>query len=118
MPRSPLEYLRHMRDEAEYLASQAGGLDKGRFLRDGTAQRAFVRSLEVLGEAAKRVPPDLRERYPGIDWKAICGMRDRLIHDYLGVDYEIVWDAAERKAPELKLELDRIMEKEERAQQP
>lgn len=57
------------------------------------SRRAFVRSLEITGEAAKKVPEDFRTRYPEVEWRAMAAMRDRLIHDYLGVDFELVWDA-------------------------
>lgn len=78
MPTSPLEYLRHIRDEAAYLAEETSGLSKERFVRDGTLKRAFVRSIEIIGEATKKVPMAFRERHPRIDWRAMAGMRDRL----------------------------------------
>ena len=56
------------------------------------SKRAFARSFEVIGEASKCIPDDVKLKYPGVDWKAMARMRDRLIHHYFGVDYSVVWD--------------------------
>ncbi len=64
---SPLEYLRHMRDEIAYLSEQKPGLTKEQFLQDATLQRAFVRSIEIIGEASKKVPVAFRTRYPELN---------------------------------------------------
>jgi len=100
-----LELLRDILREAEFLVSRTVGTSLEAFLGDETLKRAFVRSLEIIGEASKRVPEDTRSLFPSIEWRKMAGMRDRLIHNYGGVDYLIVWDVAANKAPELAAEL-------------
>lgn len=93
------EYLRHILEEVDYLVEHSRGVSSDQFLKDETLRRAFVRSLEIIGEAAKKVPLELAEQLRDIEWRAMAGMRDRLIHGYFGVDYDLVWDVVVNKVP-------------------
>ncbi|MDD5270053.1 MAG: DUF86 domain-containing protein [Candidatus Omnitrophica bacterium] len=108
-----LEYLRHILDEANYILKESNSINRDDFFNNQTLQRAFVRSIEIIGEATKKLPDELKRKYPNLEWKAIAGMRDRLIHDYFGIDYEIVWDVIINKIPLLQKEITEIIKKEE-----
>jgi uncharacterized protein with HEPN domain len=109
MSKFPEEYLNHILDETKYLIETTNDLKEEEFSRNETLQKAFVRSLEIIGEAIKNLPKDFRENHEEIDWKTLAGMRDRLIHGYFGVDYEIVWDVVKNEIPILKQQIQGIL---------
>lgn len=110
MSRSALEYLRHILDETTYLIDRAQELTWDQFVRDATLKRAFVRSLEIIGEASRQIPDEFKRKYNHLEWRAMAGMRDRLIHGYFGVDYELVWDVVTNKIPVLHRAIEEIIE--------
>ena len=105
MSLSPPEYIRHMLDEIDFVLTRISDTDYESFVRDETLKRAFVRSIEIIGEASKKLSEDIKAIQPDIEWRKVSGMRDRLIHDYFGVDYTIVWDVAANKLPDLSMNL-------------
>jgi uncharacterized protein with HEPN domain len=109
MSKEPLEFLRHIYDECSFILSVTAGLTKDQFLDDETLKRAIVRSLEIIGEATKKVPADFKIKWDSIEWKNMAGMRDRLIHDYIGVNYSIVWDVVKNKIPQLSDQINDVL---------
>jgi uncharacterized protein with HEPN domain len=81
-------------------------------VHDATLKRAFVRSLEIIGEASKQIPDDFKQKYSHLEWRAMAGMRDRLIHGYFGVDYGIVWDVVKNRIPVLHQAIKEVVEAE------
>ena len=113
MSKEPIEYLKHIRDESEFILSVINNeTTKDDFLFDETLKRATVRSLEIIGEATKKIPADFKVKWDSIKWKNMAGMRDRLIHDYMGVNYSIVWDVVKNKIPELYKQILGVIDKE------
>lgn len=104
-----ISFCEHILAEAEYIENTSAGILLETFLADETMKRAFVRSLEIIGEAVKQLPDDFRDKYPQVEWRKMAGTRDKLIHDYLGVDYELVWDIVQNKMPHLRKAMKEII---------
>lgn len=85
-----------------------GNLTYKEFIADRKTLLAVIRSLEIIGEASKKIPTNIRNKYPTIQWKKMAGMRDKLIHEYFGIDYEILWQVIKKEIPILKKELMKI----------
>jgi len=87
------------------------GMDFDRFQDDDKTSSAVIRKLEIIGEAVKQLPEQIRNNYKEVPWKEMAGMRDKLIHWYFGVDYEIVWNVIKEEIPQLKPVLKEILDK-------
>lgn len=112
MSKEPKEYLRHIHDECLYIISVSENLLFEDLMEDETLKRAFVRSLEIIGEATKKIPADFKVKWNTIQWKNMAGMRDRLIHDYIGVNYAIVWDVMKNKIPDMHKKISEFLDKD------
>jgi uncharacterized protein with HEPN domain len=102
MSRSTREYLLHIQAECEFLILESASVDVIEFHKDPLRQRAFIRSIEIIGEATKMIPDEITGTHPEIQWKQLARMRDKLIHQYFGVDLEIVWNLTVEIIPELQ----------------
>lgn len=102
-------YLQHIRDALDDIAAYCGS-DRDAFFSDRMRQDATLRKLEVIGQAVKNLSDPTKSRRPEIPWKQIAGMRDKVIHDYFGVNLEIVWAVVERELPKLKVAIADLLE--------
>ena len=99
--RTYLDYLQDILEAAQSAQDFTAGLSADAFIADKRTNFAVVRALNIIGEAAKRLPQSLRDRYPEIPWRQVTGMRDKLSHDYLNVDLLRVWETVRRDLPAL-----------------
>ena len=103
--RSDADLILDMLEAARRAMDYCSGLDYEGFLSDTMAQDAVVRNIEILGEATKNLSDSIRERMPDVPWHSIAGMRDRLIHHYFGVNWDIVWSVVQDELPALAAKL-------------
>ena len=110
-----LAYLRHILDAIISIEEFSEGISSVKELRDRRLERAGIeRMLTIIGEAAKKISPELRESHPGAPWRETAGMRDKIIHHYFGVDYEAVFLTIQDDLPVLKREIQSILDEVDR----
>ncbi len=109
MLHSNVELLEHILEETKFILHSVQQKNRNEIVNDPILSRAIIRSLEIIGEASAKVDPDFKLVHPNIEWRKMSGTRNRLIHDYFGVDYDIVLDIIENKLPTLQVEMEELI---------
>ena len=104
-------FLNHILDAIKKIEKYLQGIDEEAFTKNDLVQDGVIRQIEIIGEAVKRLSDDIKSQAPLLPWQDIAGMRDKLIHDYFGVDIDTVWLTVEKDIPVLKKEVERIIGK-------
>ncbi len=110
--RTDREFLSDILEAIRRIKVYTAGMTYQAFLEDTKTQDAVLRNLEIIGEATKNLSRELRKRHPQVPWKAMAGVRDRLIHDYFGVNLDIVWQIVSAELPEVASQVESILKKE------
>lgn len=108
MKRDPLVFVSHILECIEIIERYVRNTKKSSFMKSVQKQDAVIRRIEIIGEATEHLSKEIKDRYPGIPWQRIAGMRDMLIHEYFGVDLELTWNVAKKDIPRLKKQIVKI----------
>jgi len=103
-------YLDDILEAIDKIERYTEGLNFEQFRKDDKTGDAVIRNFSVIGEAVKNIPPGVRKKYPDIPWKIIAGMRDKLVHEYFGIRYDVVWETIELRLPSLRVALKKILD--------
>lgn len=101
-------FLKDISECSGRVLDYAGSMTREEFFADLKTVDAVMRNLAIIGEAAKKIPADVRRKHPDVAWKKMAGLRDIVVHDYFGIDEDIIWDVVSARIPELKRQIDEI----------
>jgi len=101
-------FIKHILESINKIEKYAKNLKKEKLIQDTKIQDAIIRRIEIIGEAVKNLPDNLRNKYPHIEWNAIIRARDKIIHHYFGIDLNIIWDIIKKDLPDLKRKIAKI----------
>jgi len=103
-------FIKDILDAIEKIEEFVADMSYEEFVKDDKTKSAVIRKFEIIGEATKNVPDEIKEKHPTLPWKEMAGMRDRLIHGYFGIDTKLVWDTIHMRLPELKPKVKKILD--------
>ena len=103
-------YIQDMLEAIKAIEKFVDKLDFEAFLEDDKTSSAVIRKFEIIGEATKNIPQKIRKNHPDIPWQEMAGMRDKLIHFYFGIDYNLVWQTIKNRLPKVKAKIKKILE--------
>lgn len=111
MKKNPKIFLEHIAESIAEIERNTRKISKEKFENNVTVQDAVIRRIEIIGEATKNLPMEFRRSHPGIAWKEMAGIRDKLIHEYFGIDLDLVWVVVKKEIPKLKKQISNLLEK-------
>jgi uncharacterized protein with HEPN domain len=109
MKRDIKHFVKDILDSINKINEFIGDMNFDEFVNDDKTSSAVIRKLEIIGEATKNIPKDIQDKCPQIPWSDMARMRDKIIHFYHGVDYEIVWKVIKERLPEIKMEIEKLL---------